>query len=101
MLIVLCMCVERRKQERREETETRRRTWQERFAERSDSRSAAAADTEEAGRKRTGTVCAAISLLMLLLHTCENCDIFSALTHPVYKLYFCLETIAQEVDPRK
>ena len=47
------MHVERRKQERREETETRRRTWQERFAERSDSRSAAAPDTEEAGRKRT------------------------------------------------
>jgi len=50
--------VERRKQERREENEARRRTWQERFAERSDSRSTAAVDVEDAGRKRTGSVCA-------------------------------------------
>jgi len=46
--------VERRKKERREETEARRKTWQERFAERSDSHSAAAPDTQEAGRKRSG-----------------------------------------------
>ena len=48
------MCIERRKQERREETEARRRTWQERFAERTDSQLATAADTQETGRKRLG-----------------------------------------------
>ena len=52
------MSVERRKQERREETEARRRTWQERFAERTDSQSAAVTDTQEAGRKRLGALCA-------------------------------------------
>jgi len=48
--------VERRKQERREETEARRRTWHERFGERSDSPSAAATDVQEAGRKRAGSL---------------------------------------------
>jgi len=54
-------CVERRKQERREETEARRRTWHEQFAERSDSRAAAAVDTEESGHKRSGLLCSCCS----------------------------------------
>jgi len=49
--------IERRKQERREETEARRRTWHERFAERSDSRATAAVDVQEPGHKRSGLLC--------------------------------------------
>jgi len=53
---VVNVCVEQKKRDRRGETEARRRTWQERFAERGDTQSAAAAvaDTQEAGRKRLG-----------------------------------------------
>jgi len=68
------MCIERRKQERREETETRRRTWQERFAERSDSRAAAAAagapEVEDTGRKRSGPFCDARSHFSCILCDC-------------------------------
>jgi len=73
---LLWPCIERRKQERREETEARRRTWQERFAERSDSRAAAAVDTEEPARKRPGPLCACCSRSIVCVIWRPNCVVF-------------------------